>query len=72
MQVSRLIKNNEGKTAFSFELLPPLKGNSIQQVFNVIDRLREFDPKYINITTHHSEAVFEKNKDGNLIKRNIR
>ena len=72
MQVSRLIKNNEGKTAFSFELLPPLKGNSIQQVFNVIDRLREFDPKYINITTHHSENVFEEGKDGNLIKRNIR
>lgn len=72
MQVSSLIKNNAGKTAFSFELLPPLKGNSIQQVFNVIDRLREFDPKYINITTHHSENVFDKGKDGTLIKRNIR
>lgn len=72
MKVSKLIRSNQGKTAFSFELLPPLKGNSIQQVFNVIDRLKEFDPKYINITTHHSENVFEKDKDGNLIKRNIR
>ncbi len=72
MQVSELIRNNQGRTAFSFELLPPLKGNSIQQVFNVIDRLKEFDPKYINITTHHSENVFEKCKDGILKKRNIR
>lgn len=72
MQVSELIRNNQGKTAFSFELLPPLKGNSIQQVFNVIDRLKEFDPKYINITTHHSENVLEDGEDGTLIKRNIR
>ena len=72
MQVSELIRNNQGKTAFSFELLPPLKGNSIQQVFNVVERLKEFDPKYINITTHHSENVFEDCGDGTLIKRNIR
>ena len=72
MQVSELIRNNQGKTAFSFELLPPLKGNSIQQVFNVIDRLKEFDPKYINIITHHSENVLEDGEDGTLIKKNIR
>lgn len=72
MQVSELIRNNQGKTAFSFELLPPLKGNSIQQVFNVVDRLKEFDPKYINITTHHSENIFEECEDGTFKKRSIR
>lgn len=72
MQVSELIRNNQGKTAFSFELLPPLKGNSIQQVFNVVEILKEFDPKYINITTHHSENIFEKCKDGTMKKRSIR
>ena len=72
MQVSELIKNREGKTAFSFELLPPLKGNSIQQVFNVVDRLKEFDPKYINITTHHSENIYTKCEDGSLQKKNVR
>lgn len=49
---------------FSFEILPPLKGNSIQRVYNVIDKLREFDPKYINITSHHSEAVYLPQPDG--------
>ena len=72
MQVSELIINNLGRTAFSFELLPPLKGNSIQQVFNVIERLKEFDPKYINITTHHTERVLVKKEDGTLQNRNIR
>ncbi len=57
MKVTELIENN-GKTAFSFEILPPLKGNSIQKAYNIIDKLIEFDPKYINITTHHSENIY--------------
>jgi len=51
-------------TAFSFELLPPLKGNGIETVYRTIDTLREFDPKYINITTHRSELVFKENYHG--------
>lgn len=53
-------------TAFSFEILPPLKGNSMDSIMNTIDVLREFDPKYINITTHRSERVREWNADGTL------
>lgn len=71
MSVSELI-NNTGKTAFSFELLPPLKGNSIQQVYNTIDRLKEFDPKYINITTHHSESIYKEDENGTYRKVNVR
>ena len=51
-------------TAFSFELLPPLKGNGIESVYRTIDTLREFDPKYINITTHRSELVFKEKENG--------
>jgi methylenetetrahydrofolate reductase (NADPH) len=51
-------------TAFSFELLPPLKGNGIDSVYKTIDTLREFDPKYINITTHRSELVFKEIQNG--------
>lgn len=51
-------------TAFSFELLPPLKGNSIDSVYKTIDTLREFDPKYINITTHRSEMVYRELPNG--------
>lgn len=51
-------------TAFSFELLPPIKGNGMDNVFKTIDTLREFDPKYINITTHRSELVFREMPNG--------
>ena len=52
MKVIDIIKN-AGKTVFSFELLPPLKGNDAGKLFQTIESLTEFDPKYINITTHH-------------------
>ncbi|MDD3910310.1 MAG: methylenetetrahydrofolate reductase [Proteiniphilum sp.] len=71
MKVSELIDNKQ-KTAFSFELLPPLKGNSIKQVFDTIDRLKEFDPKYINITTHHSENIYKEDENGVYRKVNVR
>ena len=51
-------------TGFSFEILPPLKGNSIESVYRVIDKLREFNPKNINITSHHSEYMYKPLADG--------
>ena len=63
MRVIDLIKSTE-KTAFSFEILPPLKGTGIEKVYADIDSLREFDPKYINITTHRSEYVYRELGDG--------
>src|SRR5690554_7328150 len=71
MKISELI-NKGDKTAFSFELLPPLKGNSINKLFKAIDRLKEFDPKYINIKTHHSENIYKEDKNGRLRKVNVR
>ena len=71
MNVIDFVKNSN-KTAFSFEILPPLKGNSIQKVYNVIDKLLEFDPKYINITSHHSEYIYKTMPDGSFQKVNIR
>ena len=35
-------------TLFSFEILPPLKGKSIQSIYDGIDPLMEFKPKFIN------------------------
>jgi methylenetetrahydrofolate reductase (NADPH) len=70
-KVIDLIQNSKN-TAFSFELLPPLKGNNIQMVYNVIDKLREFDPQYINITSHHSDNIYKTLSDGTIQRVNIR
>lgn len=69
--VTELINKNN-KTAFSFEILPPLKGNDIEKVYSIIDKLIEFDPQYINITTHHSEYMDQEMPDGSLKRINIR
>ena len=68
MKVIDLI-NNSKKTAFSFEILPPLKGTGIEKLYQTVDTLREFDPKYINITTHRSEYVYKDLGNG-LFQRN--
>ena len=68
MKVIDLIHSNK-KTAFSFEILPPLKGTGIDKLYQTIDTLREFDPKYINISTHRSEYVYKDLGNG-LFQRN--
>lgn len=56
---------NESKNpVFSFEILPPLKGNSIYKVFNIVEKLKRFDPKFVNITSHHSEYIYKPQPDG--------
>jgi methylenetetrahydrofolate reductase (NADPH) len=71
MKVIDIIKNS-GKTVFSFELLPPLKGNDAGKLFQTIESLTEFDPKYINITTHRDEVEFKELADGSIVKRTVR
>lgn len=68
MKIIDLIKSTS-KTAFSFEILPPLKGTGIEKLCENIDTLREFDPKYINITTHRSEYLYKDLGNG-LFQRN--
>ncbi len=66
------IINNSDKTVFSFELLPPLKGSGAGTIYRTIDSLVDFDPKYINITTHRDEMVFVERPDGTIEKRVVR
>ena len=54
------------------KILPPLKGTGIEKVYETIDLLREFDPKYINITTHRSEYVYTELGNGLFERKRIR
>lgn len=71
MNIIDIINNKQG-TAFSFEVLPPLKGNGTEQLFKTIERLAEFSPRYINITTHRSEYVYHEVEGGLLQRQRIR
>lgn len=64
--------NQAKDTLFSFEILPPLKGKSIQSIYNGIDPLMEFKPKFINVTYHREEYVYKERENGLLEKTSIR
>lgn len=56
--------NSEHPTAFSFEVLPPMRGKSIDNTYRNIDRLMAYNPAYINITTHRTEVVYQQTDNG--------
>lgn len=65
-------KLNDAKTLFAFELLPPLKGDNIDTIFDTIGRLAPFDPSYINVTYHREEIKLIERTDGLLERRVVR
>lgn len=71
MSVIDKIKTAKGPL-FTFELLPPLKGHSIERVYSAIDRLIEFNPAYINFTSHRNETIYVERPDGLLEKKVVR
>ena len=71
MKVTDLITGNQ-RTAFSFEVLPPLKGTGVSALERTVDTLREFAPAYINITTHRSEYVYKDLGDGLMQRSRLR
>jgi methylenetetrahydrofolate reductase (NADPH) len=58
MKVTEHIKNANGKTLFSFEIIPPQKGQNIQELYNSIDPLIEFNPPFIDVTTSREEYIY--------------
>ncbi|RCT55723.1 methylenetetrahydrofolate reductase [NAD(P)H] [Winogradskyella sp. KYW1333] len=70
MKVTEHIKNANGKTQFSFEILPPLKGQHIQSIFDNINPLMEFNPPFIDVTYHREEYLYKEVENG-LLKKQI-
>lgn len=71
MKVTDHINNAKGKTLFSFEIVPPVKGKNIQELYNNIDPLMEFKPPFIDVTTSREETIYVK-KEGLLDKKTTR
>lgn len=59
-------------TLVSFEILPPLKGKTINSIYEHLDPLMEYKPAFINVTYHRSEHVFKKKADGTFDKVEVR
>lgn len=66
------IINDSKKTIFSFEILPPLKGQDITDIYKNIDPLMEFKPPFINVTYHREEVVYNRLQSGLLEQKTVR
>ena len=66
MKLTEYFKSD--KTIFSFEVLPPLKGKSIDSLYNAIDPLMEFNPAFVDVTYHREEYIERPRKDGGYDK----
>jgi methylenetetrahydrofolate reductase (NADPH) len=72
MKVIDHIRAAKGKTLFSFEILPPLKGTRIDGLYESIERLMPFDPKFIDVTSHREEFIYKRHESGLLEKVHTR
>jgi len=72
MKVTDHIKQANGKTLFSFEIVPPQKGQNIQDLYNNVDPLMEFKPPFIDVTTSREEFVYIKKENGLLEQKMTR
>lgn len=72
MKVCDHITKAKGKTLLSFEVLPPLKGGRMQDIFNMLDPLMEYKPSFIDVTYHREDIIFNRRESGYYEKLSIR
>ncbi len=72
MKITEHIKKFNGKTQFTFEILPPIKGHNLQSIFDNIDPLMEFNPPFIDVTYHREEYVYNDLGNGVFQKKVVR
>ncbi len=72
MKVIDYLEKAAGRTLISFEVLPPLKGGSMQTIFKLLDELMEFKPPFIDVTYHREEFIYKMRPSGYYEKTAIR
>lgn len=53
----------------SYEIIPPLRGASIQPVMDTIEQLIPFEPPFIDVTGHSAEVYYDELPDGTIRRR---
>jgi methylenetetrahydrofolate reductase (NADPH) len=71
MKITEYFKDNQ-RSLISFEILPPLKGKSIQSLYNILDPLMEMKPAFIDVTYHREEYEYKRMPSGYYEKVAIR
>lgn len=67
-KVTEFINQAKGKTLFSIEIIPPVKGQNINELFDSIAPLMEFKPPFVDVTYHREELIDRVGPNG-IIER---
>lgn len=65
MKVTEYFKKSKN-TLFSYEIIPPMRGRSIDSVFALIEQLLPYEPPFIDLTSRSAEVYYEEFEDGSL------
>ncbi len=65
-KITDYIQQANGKTLFSLEVIPPLKGSSIKELLANIEPLMDFKPPFIDVTYHREEYIEQMLPDGTV------
>ncbi len=73
MKVIEHIHRASGKEPlFSFEIVPPPRGRSAQEIVDVVEKLALLNPPWIDVTSHSSTTYYQEKLDGTIQKRTLR
>ena len=72
MKVTDYFKNSQGQTYVSYEILPPVKGKGMEEIFATLDPLMEFKPPFVDVTYHREDYIYSENESGYFEKVAIR
>jgi methylenetetrahydrofolate reductase (NADPH) len=72
VKVTEYFEKAKGQSLISFEVLPPLKGGSMKDIFETLDPLMEFKPPFVDVTYHREEFIYNKKESGYYEKVAIR
>lgn len=71
MKITDLLQEVQ-ECQFTFEILPPLKGQKAQEIFDNLDPLMEFKPPFIDVTYHREETIYKRLDNGLLQEKVVR
>ena len=54
---------------FSFEIIPPPRGKSVQDITRIVEQVLPHEPPFIDVTSHPAEAFYEELGNGNVRRR---
>ena len=61
--------NNAKNPIFSYEIIPPPRGRSIQDITTIVKALQPLNPPWIDVTAHASSAYYNEKGDGTVERK---